>query len=118
MDYLFTILFKVLAGLLVIGLIFGILKHLSYRRLIQRVLHSPDEIRQRYILFDSTLIEYYKKLFWMAPISLMVPAADYVFLHKWFAQLALMEIALYIFAIEDFIYRKAFLKAIGDSLER
>jgi hypothetical protein len=108
-----TTIYKILVGLFVIILILDVAKYLFKRKYIEFVLRSPEEVRQRLMRSSSLVVSVYKMLFWLAPIILlMLPLAIYLFFPNWFWQVTVMAILFYMVLLEDFLYRRSFLKAI------
>jgi hypothetical protein len=125
MDYFFTTFFPMLfeyifAGLLVIILILDIINHLGKKKLIELVLQS-EEKRQRYIRIDSMLVSGYGKILWQVLAILPVIALSiYYFLPNLFPSLLypMIEVILFcILMLDDYFYRKSFLKAINKKIE-
>jgi len=108
----FTTLFKTLVGLFAVSVFLSIYKHLSKRKLIERILQLPEEKRQIYIRSDSELILIYKMLLWNMPVILLAfVLTTYVFLPQ-FSYFTIVIVLGYIVILEDYFYRKSVLKAI------
>ena len=113
MSYFFSVWFKFILAFFALALVLDIAKYLARKKLITSILNSPDEKRQAYIRMDTQLISVYKKLLWMTPFTLLfVPAVIYIYLREMFLYFAIALTLMYIFVLEDFLYRRSFLKAI------
>jgi len=106
--------------LLVLMLIFSVINHWNKQKLIDRVLQS-EEKRQSYIRMDTLLISSYKKIFWLFVASLLLMAAAlYYFIPSLFNSLKYLMVEMVIFLIimvDDYFYRKSFLKTIERKTE-
>ncbi|MBI5935890.1 MAG: hypothetical protein HY867_19465 [Chloroflexi bacterium] len=121
MDYFIAIICpSVFAIPLVVALIFSVINHLNKKKLAERVLQS-EEKRQGYIRINSMLISVYKKILWQMVILVPITAfALYLFVPNQFDILLplFVESALfYIIMLDDYFYRKSFLKAIERKTE-
>jgi len=121
MDFfLATICPSALAIPIIVALIFSIINHLNKKKLTERVLQS-EEKRQGYVRMNSTLIAVYKKILLQMILILPILAFTlYLFVPDQFGILLplFVETALFYFImLDDYFYRKSFLKAIEREIE-
>jgi hypothetical protein len=121
MDFfLATICPSVLAIPIIVALIFSVINHLNKKKLTERVLQS-EEKRQGYVRMNSMLISVYKKtLLQMILILPILAFTLYFFVPDQFGVLLplFVEAALFYFImLDDYFYRKSFLKSIEREIE-
>ena len=109
MNYFFKISFFILFVILVI---MDVAKHLLKKKLIESILHPSTLRRQAFTRMDSSLVSYERILFWLllAILPLLALTTYYFLPHLLYLPIVM---ALFCpFVLEDYLYRKSFLKAI------
>jgi hypothetical protein len=126
---LFSILLKILIGLFAITLITGTFRRLFINKIITSLLALPDEKKERVIYVYQRVIQAWKILFWIIPIpvfllgiafslSSLLPLATQKLIYQVFLTGTIAMAGLYIFALDDFCYKKKLLKFIVKTAER
>jgi len=121
MDFfLATICPSVFAIPIIVALIFSVINHLNKKKLTERVLQS-EEKRQGYERMNSMLISVYKKILLQMILILPVLAFTlYLFVPDQFGVLLPLFLETTLFCmimLDDYFYRKSFLKAIERKTE-
>jgi hypothetical protein len=82
---------------------------------MKRILTSSDEEKKKIVHSFSDVLPVYKILFWMAPLNLIfVPVVTHIYSPNIFVNLTVSVLLMYIVVLEDFFYRKAILRRIGN----
>jgi hypothetical protein len=116
MTYFSSIWPIIMIALFALAFIMDIAKHFLKKKLISFVLQS-EERRQRYIRTDSILISYERKILWLllAILPVMFLSIYYFLPHLFYIPLLILLFCPIV--LEDYFYRKLFLKAIDKKIE-
>jgi hypothetical protein len=91
----------------------GIYRRVSFEKTINKINTLDDQKKQIFHETTISAIKIYRFLLYMTPICLFaIPYVIYVYTPKNFANLLIVMIIMYIVIIEEYMFRKKFLKRL------
>ena len=105
-------LFKIFIGWFILIIISALVKYFKKDKYVQKIVELPTEKKEETLKIFASVLRLYRLFLWVSPLFIFTCYLCYKYVPEEFFHITTLIIMVYIFIIEDFIYRKNLIKQI------